>query len=201
MGSLDAAAVFAVNRDAIVIISNVGDVCVEAHARVVFLEELGRHTVDNGAEAARVNHQVVVVTEDVGGQVVARAAKDERAFQRRVAVFEVYSLLVISNLSKHQGKQITPFPPVHSLCFHIMLLRVPSPQCCARLRCLILQVFFEDPSSALTGNFVCRVILIQQMRVVLVAVFIVGGHVVIVRVMGLQVVFFGLYCQSIYINS
>ena len=98
IGSLDAAAIFAVNRDAVVVVRNVGDVCVEAYAWVVFLEELGRHTVDNGAEAARVSYQVVVVTKDIGGQVVARAAKDQRAFQGRVAVFEVYFLLVLFNL-------------------------------------------------------------------------------------------------------
>lgn len=163
MGSLDATAVFVVNRDAVVVVRNVGDVCVEAYARVVFLEELGRHTVDNGAEAARVSHQVVVVTEDVGGQVVAREDEDERAFQGGIAVLKVYSLSVFQIFRSIHVKHITPFPPVHSLRFHIMLLRVPSPQRHASLRRLILQVFLEDLSSTVAGNFVGRVILVQQM--------------------------------------
>lgn len=195
MGSLDTTAIVAVNRDAVVVVRNVGDVCVEAHAWVAFLEELGCHTIDDGAEAARVSYQVIVVTEDVGGQVVARAAKDERAFQGGVAVLKVYDLSVLSNLPKHTCKGHTPFPPVHSLGFHIMLLRVPSPQRRACLRCLILQVFLEDLSGSLAGNFVGGVILVQQMRVVFVAVLVVGGDIVIIRVVGLQVVFVGLSCQ------
>lgn len=73
-----------------------------------------------------------------------------------------------------------------------MLLRVPSPQRHARLRRLILQVFLEDRPGTLAGNFVGRVILVQQMRVVFVAVLVIGGDIVIVGVVGLQVVFFGL---------
>jgi hypothetical protein len=73
-----------------------------------------------------------------------------------------------------------------------VLLRVPTAQGKTRLSILVLQVVEEDLACLCIGNIIRLVILAQQMSIVLVAMLIICGDIVIVRILSLQLIFLGL---------
>lgn len=72
------------------------------------------------------------------------------------------------------GDDLTPFPPIDSLCLHVVSLRIPASQRHAGFGVLVLQVLGEDGAGLLIGDFRCVIILIKQVVVVGVPVLIVG---------------------------
>lgn len=102
--------------------------------------------------------------------------------------------LVSASESFHRYNKclLTPFPPIDSLGLHVVLLWVPTTQCKTRLGILVLEVVEENLARLCICNVIRLIILAQQMSIVLVSMLIICGDVVIVRILGLQLIFLGL---------
>lgn len=57
---------------------------------------------------------------------------------------------------------------------------------------LVLQVVEKNLSSLCIGNIISVIVLAQEVAVVLIAMLVISRDIVIVRVLGLQLVFLGL---------
>lgn len=157
------------NRDPILRIGDIGDLGIQMQARVVLFEERRRHAFNDCVETALVCDEVIMITKSIGRQIIRGTAEDQGALERCVARFEVYFMLAFA-----QGHRdgLTPFPPVDSLCLHVISSWIPTSQSHAGLGVLVLQVLGEDDARLFIGNIGGSVILFKKVVVVIVAVFI-----------------------------
>ena len=78
------------DSDSILVIFDLSDLSIEVKTRIMIpLQEIGCHSFNNCVEATRINNEVVVITENVGSQVIACTAVDKGAFQWGEIVFEI----------------------------------------------------------------------------------------------------------------
>lgn len=72
-----------VDGDAVLGVGDVGDLGVEQESIIVLFEECRSFAIDDGAVAAGVDDEVVLVAELVESEVIASSAKNERRLLRR----------------------------------------------------------------------------------------------------------------------
>lgn len=74
-----------------------------------------------------------------------------------------------------------------------MRLRIPASQSKTRLGCLILKILSEDLTSPLASNAMGLIISIEKIAVVRIPMLVIGGNIIVVRVVGLQSVLLSLF--------
>lgn len=74
-----------------------------------------------------------------------------------------------------------------------MFPRTPTSQSKASLSRLVLEILIQDLASLHVGNIVGAVIFIQEMAIVGRLVLIVGGDIIVVGVVALQLLLLGLH--------
>jgi hypothetical protein len=74
-----------------------------------------------------------------------------------------------------------------------MRLRIPASQSKTRLGRLILEVLSEDLTSPLASNAISLLVGIEKITVVRIPMLVIGGNIIVVRVVGLQPVLLSLF--------
>jgi hypothetical protein len=74
-----------------------------------------------------------------------------------------------------------------------MRLRIPASQSKTRLGRLILEVLSEDLTSPLASNGISLIVGIEKITVVRIPMLVIGGNIIVVRVVGLQPVLLSLF--------
>lgn len=74
-----------------------------------------------------------------------------------------------------------------------MRLRIPASQSKTRLGRLILEVLSEDLTSPLASNAISLIVGIEKITVVGIPMLVIGGNIIVVRVVGFQPVLLSLF--------
>lgn len=91
----DAATILVADGHAVLVIFDLGDFGVKVKAGVIVpFQEIGGHPLDDRVETTLISDKVVMIAEDIGSEIVSRAAIDQGAFQGGEIVLEIWEGLV-----------------------------------------------------------------------------------------------------------